>query len=274
MTKTLVLNGARRVYIIGRRESVLRAAAASIDPNVVIPLQGDVTSIEELKGMSAKVAQSEGHVNLLIANAGVMGPRPLTTFSCTAAKEQEETAEIPEREKAQQYAQHALSATSMQEFTQTYHVNVTAVYYTAMAFLQLLVAGNETAPAYTSQIITTSSIAGFSRLPGASFAYNSSKAAVTHMSKMLASALGGMRVRCNVLAPGVFPTDMTPGIIQGLAGGEDGKVNRNIIPAERVGSEEDIAGAVLWMAGRAGAYLNGSVVVVDGGRLGVLPSSY
>ena len=271
MTKTLVLNGARRVYIIGRRESVLRAAADSIDPDVVIPLQGDVTSIEELREMSGKVAQSQSHVNLLIANAGVMGPRPLKTFS--AAAEQEETAAISEQEKARQYAEHALT-TPMEDFTKTYHVNATAVYYTAMAFLQLLVAGNESSPAYTSQIITTSSIAGFSRLPGASFAYNSSKAAVTHMSKMLASALGCMRVRCNVLAPGVFPTDMTPGIIRGLAGDEDGKVNRNVIPAERVGSEEDIAGAVLWMVGRAGAYLNGSVVVVDGGRLGVLPSSY
>ncbi|KAK1920345.1 hypothetical protein P3342_002641 [Pyrenophora teres f. teres] len=267
MTKTLVLNGARRVYIIGRRESILRFAAESIDPNVVIPIQGDVTNIEELKEISAIITQQEGSINLLIANAGIMGPRPLKTFSSEALSEQE---------KAQQYASHAL-ATPMEDFTKTYHVNVSAVYYTAMAFLPLLVAGNENTPtriAPTSQIITTSSIAGFSRLPGASFAYNSSKAAVTHMSKMLASALVGVRVRCNVLAPGVFPTDMTPGIIQGLSGADDGKVDRGVIPVERVGSEEDIAGAVLWMVGRAGAYLNGSVVVVDGGRLGVLPSSY
>ena len=265
MTKTLVLNGARRVYIIGRRESVLHSAAESINPKVVIPIQGDVTNVSELKEMSARIAQEEGHINLLIANAGIMGPRPLKTIG-------EEG--VGEKVRAKQYAEHALS-TPMDEFTQTYNVNVTAVYYTAMAFLELLVAGNEKRTVdYTSQIITTSSIAGFSRLPGASFAYNSSKAAVTHMTKMLASALVGVRVRCNILAPGVFPTDMTPGIIQGLAGNEEGKVDRKIIPAERVGSEEDIAGAVLWMAGRAGAYLNGSVVVVDGGRLGVLPSSY
>ncbi|EDU40579.1 short chain dehydrogenase/reductase [Pyrenophora tritici-repentis Pt-1C-BFP] len=187
MTKTLVLNGARRVYIIGRRESILRSAAESIDPNVVIPIQGDVTKIEDLEEISATITQQEGSINLLIANAGIMGPRPLKTFSSEA---------LSEKEKAQQYASHAL-ATPMEDFTNTYHVNGSAVYYTAMAFLPLLVAGNENTATTgsTSQIITTSSIAGFSRLPGASFAYNSSKAAVTHMSKMLASALVGFRIQ-------------------------------------------------------------------------------
>ncbi|KAE8842060.1 hypothetical protein PTNB73_00113 [Pyrenophora teres f. teres] len=113
MTKTLVLNGARRVYIIGRRESILRFAAESIDPNVVIPIQGDVTNIEELKEISAIITQQEGSINLLIANAGIMGPRPLKTFSSEALSEQE---------KAQQYASHAL-ATPMEDFTKTYHVN-------------------------------------------------------------------------------------------------------------------------------------------------------
>ncbi|KAI1521032.1 DltE, Short-chain dehydrogenase [Pyrenophora tritici-repentis] len=192
MTKTLVLNGARRVYIIGRRESILRSAAESIDPNVVIPIQGDVTKIEDLEEISATITQQEGSINLLIANAGIMGPRPLKTFSSEA---------LSEKEKAQQYASHAL-ATPMEDFTNTYHVNGSAVYYTAMAFLPLLVAGNENTATTgsTSQIITTSSIAGFSRLPGASFAYNSSKAAVTHMSKMLASALVGFRIQIQFLA--------------------------------------------------------------------------
>ncbi|RMZ70925.1 pap2 domain [Pyrenophora seminiperda CCB06] len=273
MTKTLVLNGARRIYIIGRRESFLQAAASSIDPNVVIPLQGDVTNVDSLREMSAKVTREEGYIDVLIANAGVMGPRPLkTAMDCEENEEEEEGGGgvgMSEKQRAQQYAQHALS-TPIQAFTETYTVNVSAVYYTAMAFLELLVAGNsKRTSTTTSQIITTSSIAAFSRLPGASFAYNSSKAGVTHLTKMLASALVGVRVRCNVLAPGVFPTDMTAGIVQGLSvGNGEGKVDRKVIPAERVGSEEDVAGAVLWMVGRAGGYLNGSVVVVDGGRLG------
>lgn len=48
----------------------------------------------------------------------------------------------------------------------------------------------------------------------------------------------------------------------------------NLIPAERVGTEEDMAGAILFLASRAGAYLNGNVLVMDGGRLSVNPSTY
>jgi NAD(P)-dependent dehydrogenase (short-subunit alcohol dehydrogenase family) len=67
---------------------------------------------------------------------------------------------------------------------------------------------------------------------------------------------------------------LAAGVISNLNEGEEGKIDENVIPAGRVGNEEDVAGAVLYMASRAGAYLNGSVVVMDGGRLGVLPSTY
>jgi NAD(P)-dependent dehydrogenase (short-subunit alcohol dehydrogenase family) len=91
--------------------------------------------------------------------------------------------------------------------------------------------------------------------------------------KMLATAFVPFKIRCNVLAPGLFPSELADGVIASLTN-EEGKVDAKVIPAERTGTEEDVAGAVLYMAGRAGAYLNGSVIVVDGGRLGVLPSTY
>lgn len=51
-------------------------------------------------------------------------------------------------------------------------------------------------------------------------------------------------------------------------------VPKTFIPLQRVGTKEDMAGAILFLASRAGAYLNGSVTVTDGGRLSVLPSTY
>lgn len=56
--------------------------------------------------------------------------------------------------------------------------------------------------------------------------------------------------------------------------GPDGLIPQKIIPAGRAGSKEDMAGAILYLVSRAGAYVNGNVLVSDGGRLGVVPSTY
>jgi NAD(P)-dependent dehydrogenase (short-subunit alcohol dehydrogenase family) len=259
--RALALNGASRIFIIGRRLATLEPAASSINASlphpVVVPLQGDVTSQSSLVSIAAHIERDTGYVNLVVANAGIMGPRPLPHPTSVAA-----------------YRAHAL-ATPMQDFTRVYEANATSVYYTAIAFLELLDAGNAKRNVdVRSQVIATSSIGGFSRLAGASFAYSSSKAAVTHMCKMMSTAFVQFGIRVNVLAPGLVASELAAGVIAGLGGGEDGRIDASVIPAERTGSEEDIAGAVLYMTGRAGAYLNGSVIVVDGGRLGVLPSTY
>jgi NAD(P)-dependent dehydrogenase (short-subunit alcohol dehydrogenase family) len=133
-----------------------------------------------------------GYVNLLVANAGIMGPRPLKASPGQSPPTLSE------------FCAHAL-ATPMDVFTDTYSVNTTAVYYSALAFLELLDAGNTVGNMganWKSQVIATSSIGGFSRLKGASFAYNSSKAATTHLMKMMATSLVPYKIRCNVLAPG------------------------------------------------------------------------
>jgi NAD(P)-dependent dehydrogenase (short-subunit alcohol dehydrogenase family) len=214
--------------------------------------------------MANVIVIHEGYIDLLVANAGIMGPRPLKRAP------DEPLPSISE------YRAHALK-TPMEDFTHTYSFNTTGVYYTTMAFLELLDQGNKRGnmgPDWRSQVIATSSIGGFSRLNGASFAYNSSKAAVTHMMKMMATAFVPYKIRCNVLAPGIFPSDLAGGTIQNLGPGHGGVFQASFIPAERAGTEEDIAGAILYMASKAGAYLNGSVVVVDGGRLGTLVSTY
>jgi len=264
ITKALAANGARRVYIIGRRADVLQEAALSVDQEIVVPLPGDVTSRDSLLEMSARVESEIGYVNLVVTNAGIMGPRPLKSGP------NETRASLAE------YRAHALE-TPMEDFTNTYAVNTTAVYYTTLAFLNLLDAGNKKANMgldWRSQVIATSSIGGFSRLKNASFAYNSSKAAVTHMMKMLATAFVPYKIRCNVLAPGIFPSDLAGGTIANLGPGHGAAFEPSFVPAERPGNEEDIAGAILYLASKAGAYLNGSVVVVDGGRLGTLVSTY
>ncbi len=87
----------------------------------------------------------------------------------------------------------------MDSFTNVFNVNATAVFYTAVAFLDLLDAGNKKQNvAQESQILVTSSVAGFSRYLASSFSYSTSKAAVNHLVKMLSTTFAqqGYHIRC------------------------------------------------------------------------------
>ena len=269
------------MYIVGRRENVLKDAAKTAKNGTLVPLVGDVTDKDSLKAMVAHIERDEGSVNFLFANAGIAGPN--SRASVPAMKAGGTTT-------VQEFSASLLE-TPMSDFTQVLNTNVTAVFYTALAFLPLLEAANNAGPprrlAQDSQILITSSVAGFSRHLASGFAYNVSKAAVNHLAKMIAtvSAQHRFHVRCNVVAPGLYPSEMTAGIVSKLDGftgpaGHEGafagavKMGTDRSPAERTGSEEDFAGTVLFMASRAGSYLNGEVLVSDGGRLSQLPATY
>lgn len=197
IAQALAANGASKVYLVGRDLEKLKRAAISPCPaqNVLIPLQGDATSKESLQAAAARVKADVGHINLLVANAGIFGP---SIPSVSSSSPDGTTAAISD-------VARALWDTPMEAITNTFHVNVTSVLYTTIAFLELLDAGNRAEnridAKVSSQVVTTSSIAGFSRQP-TGLAYNTSKAATTHLMKCLASYLVPFDIRCNVLAPG------------------------------------------------------------------------
>ncbi|KAE9971159.1 hypothetical protein EG328_005813 [Venturia inaequalis] len=261
LAKALAHNKAKRVYIIGRRKEKLDEAVEQIGrEGVVVPLVGDVTDQDSLKSMAEIVREREGYIDLLIPNAGIMGPK-IKELSADCSMED--------------FVNLAWK-TPMPEFTNTYNVNITGVYYTILAFLTLLAKGNQREQKWnrdvSSQVVVVGSIAAFSRMKGASFAYNSSKAGVTHLSKHLSTFFGRWNVRVNVIAPGLYPSEMTAPISDDDS--KVGSISASVIPATRKGTEMDMAGVILGLVSRAGAYYNGGVFVTDGGRLGVLPSSY
>lgn len=187
MAKALANNGAAKVYVVGRRKDRLDEAASTY-PDVIVPIVGDVTCKDSLESMAKIVSEQSGHLNLLIPNSGISGPSmhdlaPGSTLS--------------------QFKAHAW-ASPMEDFTAVYNVNSTAVYYTILAFLELLHAGNEKGKVgdVKSQIVVTSSIAAVNRNARAGFAYISSKAAVSHMVKVLSTFMAGWGIRVNALAPG------------------------------------------------------------------------
>ncbi|KJZ76333.1 hypothetical protein HIM_04415 [Hirsutella minnesotensis 3608] len=111
-----------------------------------------------------------------------------------------------------------------------------------------------------ARVIHIGSIDGL-RVPAvANFAYSASKAGLHHLSRALARELGPRRVTSNVVACGPFPTKMMRATLDSF-----GDVIRDEVPLHRVGSPEDVAGACLYLASRAGAYCNGALIRVDGG---------
>jgi len=279
--RALDANGAKAVYIVGRREETLQAAAKTAINGTIKPIVGDVTDKESLTKIADQVRQEQGYINLLFANAGVSGPRHAATLKELPGHEDGSKPSVAEFQKA-------MFEPPIDDFTFAGHVNCSAVFYTVIAFLDLLDAGNKQRNLpQDSQIIVTSSIAGFSRQLASSFAYSSSKAATTHLVKMLATyfAQSGFRIRANVIAPGLYPSEMTQKTtatleaFKGVSGHEGAFAGAHVVstenaPAERTGSEEDFAGTVLYMASRAGAFLNGETLVTDGGRLSQMPAVY
>ena len=271
MASALDINGAAKVYILGRRLEKLEEVASKAVNGSIIPIQGDITSKASLTTAVEKVQSEVPFVNVVIANSGTMGP----TLDGLPKDHTPPLSDL-----------HAyLWNTPMSAFTETFNINTTATFYTMLAFLPLLDAGNThpTSPTLTSgiksQFIATSSIGAFSRRPGAGFAYAASKAGVIHMVKQLATYLVPYHIRVNTIAPGIYPSDMssfTAGRDAAAAAdpSAEGTWPLDEVPATRMGSAEDMAGVTLFLCGRAGAYINGNVICTDGGRLCVKPATY
>ena len=189
MARALALNGAHKVYILGRRKEILEEAAKSVSTNNIIPIVGDVTSKDSLSSAVSHIKSETGYINVLIANSGTIGsqaPHPLNPNSASIGD-----------------FQKAWFDTPIEDYTQTFTLNTSAVWYTIGAFLGLLDDGNKKGNLeQKSQIIATSSIGGFNRNVPGGYAYGQSKAATTHLIKQLATNLVPYSIRSNVIAPG------------------------------------------------------------------------
>ncbi|KAL0960905.1 hypothetical protein HGRIS_005914 [Hohenbuehelia grisea] len=291
-------NGAT-VYIVGRRRHVLEKAASEHNRyNNLIPLVGDITDRDSLLEIVDIVKERHGYIDLLVNNAGVarnLLPHPLPVPEEAHAYPPSPPGSPggPPPTPSIRAFQNALWSTgSPEDFADTFATNVTAPYYTTVAFLDLLHQGNLRKqhgsrshlsglgngiglrpPHHSSQVLTVSSSGSF-RVDARvlSVSYTLSKCATTHLGKLLANLLSPWGIRSNILAPGVWPSEMTTVSSPGAKLSPDALAST--VPLRRVGTEEDMAGTILFLASRAGAYVNGAVWLVDGGRVGSVASSY
>ncbi|KAL4902749.1 hypothetical protein BDW74DRAFT_169337 [Aspergillus multicolor] len=272
MTRALAANGAKRVYILGRRLSVLEEAAAEF-PEIVFPHQADVTSKTDLQAAVDRIKAEVGYVNLVVANSGSIGPDVRFNLSAT----------LPELRET------LFTNFSMEGMTDALNLNITAAFFTMTAFLELLDAGTQNAlrggfgkpitegndvPSIQSQVIFTTSISAFSRHWTSSPPYLTSKVAIMQVTKHASTQLARFGIRVNAIAPGIYPSELASVLIQSRKPEEETFDDQRFIPARRFGGDEEMAGAILYLASRAGSYSNGSILVTDGGRLSAMPSTY
>nr|POF12832.1 rhamnolipids biosynthesis 3-oxoacyl-[acyl-carrier-protein] reductase [Quercus suber] len=256
ISQALVSNGAK-VYITGRREEVLQKTVElhNSGPGSMHALPGDVSTKQGCMSLAESLSKLEtGGLQLLVNNAGIARDDD-TKFSANGE---------PDSKSADAISSHFLRSNEDQ-WLDTFRTNVTAPYFMAMAFLPLLSKGGSRTPGYSPSIINVSSISGAMKGTSAGQpSYASSKAAFTHLSRMLATTFKDIGVRVNVIAPGVFPSEMTAG-----ESGEDNKSQldmKSYNPAGRKGMESDMAATVLFLAGKGGVFYNEQILYPDGGN--------
>ncbi|OGM43331.1 hypothetical protein ABOM_008735 [Aspergillus bombycis] len=276
MAKALEANGAT-VYILGRRKQALEAAAKQAKFQRLHPVQCDITSHDDLTKAVNHITTQSGHINLLINNAGIatpnLGPhatRPTPKWDIAKVRDY-------------------WFQKSFGDYAAVLETNTTAMLMVTFAFLELLHNGNKVrgeqgaqngAPAANgaaakrrffvrSQVIALSSVGGFGR-ENSAFIYGASKAGTAQMMKNLSTYLVPWKIRVNVIVPGYFHTEMTESLHNKTAG----RLPASMTPEERFGDAQEIGGTVVYLASKAGAYCNGSVLLADGGYLASHSSSY
>lgn len=136
-------------------------------------------------------------------------------------------------------------------------LNVKSVFFLTKSLLPLLKAGGSHED--PSRVINISSIAGITHGGLSAISYNASKAACNHLTKVLAHELAKDHILVNAIAPGFFPSKMTSHFDHEKLG----KAN----PVGRIGQPTDIAGLVIYLTSKAGSFMTGNIIPLDGGIL-------
>jgi len=185
----------------------------------------DVTDQPGVESTIAKAAETMGTLDILFNNAGIVSHNSVLDLQPG-------------------------------EWEKIINVNLNGVFYVAKAFANYLVANGK-----GGSIINTASMSGtIVNVPQEQASYNTSKAAVVHLTKSFAVELASKGIRVNCISPGYIATEMLDFIRKDWK-----EYWATLIPFRRLGTPEELAGAVIYLASDASTYTTGSDIIIDGG---------
>jgi NAD(P)-dependent dehydrogenase (short-subunit alcohol dehydrogenase family) len=214
-----------RVYISSRKAEACARTAEALGP-ACIPLPMDISTVDGCRALAALIAEREPSLDILVNNAGLAWGADFADF--------------PEH-----------------GWDRVLDLNVKSPFFLIQALHPLLrAAGSEERPA---RVINIGSVDGMQLNPWETYSYHASKAAIHQLTRRLAARLIKDRINVTGIAPGAFASEMN------RAARDHGDAVANVIPAGRIGKPEDIAAAAIYLASRAGDYVVGEMLTVDGG---------
>jgi len=219
--------GARCVYISSRKAAACDAAAAKLSEfGTCISLPGDASGAVGAKALAARFLELEPKLDILVNNAGAAWGEDFTAFSELG-------------------------------WDKVMDTNLKGPFFLIQALHGALKAA--ASPEHLAKVINIASIDGLSINMQETYSYAASKAALVHLTKRMALRLIDDQIAVTAIAPGAFPSDMN------REARDDTGALAALIPAKRIGVKSDMMGAAIFLASKAGDYVVGSTLVVDGG---------
>ena len=215
------------VYISSRKAEVCEQVAAELsEKGTCVPVPADLSQEDECRRLADEMATRVDRLDILVNNAGATWGAPLDDYD----------------EKA---------------FERVLGLNVKGVFHVTKFLVPLLEkAGTQDEPA---RVINIGSIDGIGVPMMETYAYSASKAAVHQLTRHLAKRLAPA-ITVNAIAPGPFESKMMAATLEAF-----GEQITASAPLRRIGRPDDMAGAAIFLSSRAGAYVTGAVIPVDGG---------
>jgi NAD(P)-dependent dehydrogenase (short-subunit alcohol dehydrogenase family) len=222
------LEAGARVYISSRKKDVCDETARRLSEiGECTSIPADLSTTAGCKFLAGELKTRESKLDILVNNAGAAWGAPLEEF--------------PES-----------------GWDKVMDTNVKSIFFLTQDLLPLL--EKAATPEDPGRVINIGSIDGIHVPRIENYSYSPSKAAVHHMTRVLAVKLGRRNITVNAVAPGPFESQMTKWILANMR-----EEIESDCPLGRIGAPADMAGVAIYLASRAGAYVNGVVIPVDGG---------
>lgn len=221
-----------KTYITARKAEELMTTAEQLNQlgqGECIAVVGDLSTLEGIEAFTETLQAQEQQVDILVNNAGATWGEPIDEF--------------PE-----------------QGWDKVMDLNAKSIFFLSQKLLPLLRKGADAED--PSRIINIASINGLTNPNMNNYSYSASKAAVIQLTRHMGADLVKENITVNGIAPGFFPSKMTAFMLAEHQAEADASV-----PRGRIGSPEDAAGTAIYLSSRAGAWVNGHTITLDGGQV-------